>query len=102
MDYQCCMIKPVKLQVARYTADTVHKLYIPTTVTKLRALLEISNIFRWLVSNFTRMTSSLSKRLRKSQGKKLGSPTEEKLNALETLKEKRISLPVFTVPKTNG
>lgn len=100
--YSSHVINSEKLEVAKHKAVAIRKLQIPTTVTKLRSSLIPCNVFRIFLPNFARIESLLSKCFCKSQDKELGPLTKEELTALETRKEKFISLPVITGPNNNG
>lgn len=101
IDYLGHAIKPGKLEAATHTVSAIRKLQIPTTVTDLISRLGVSNVFRQFLPSSARISSQLSKRLHKSQAKELASLIEEKLSTLETLKEKLLSPPVLTVPRSN-
>lgn len=52
------------------------------------------------MSNFSRITLSLSNHLRKSQGKELGSLSEENVGAVEAREQKLFSPLVLNMPKS--
>lgn len=66
IDYLGHVIKHRKLEVANHTADEIQNLQVQTTVNQLRTVLEICNVFRQSVSKFGRITSPLSKPLRRT------------------------------------
>lgn len=57
-------------------------------------------MFRRSLPNFTRITSPLSRRFKKSQAKDLRTTDEDDLQALDTLNETFVSPPIISLPKT--
>lgn len=96
------VIKPGRLKVANHATDAIRKLEVTTTVTERRSFLGLISVFRRFVSNFARIASAISERLKKTEDKELGPFNEEELDPLETVKEKLILPAVFTLPKRNG
>lgn len=81
------IIRPGRLKVANRTADPIHKLKTPTTVTGLRSFLGLYNLFRQFVSNFTRFPAFLSKCFKKTQSEDLRPLGQEELQALAALEK---------------
>lgn len=100
-DYLGHVINPVRLEVANQTTGAIRERKVRTTGEELCSYMRRRNVFRWFFPNFARFMSPLYKRLKKTQDRKLGPLNDEELTALETLKEKLISLPVFTMSKRN-
>lgn len=73
----------------------------PTRATQLHSL-ELRIAHRRFVSNFARIKSPLSKILTKTQDEELGPFHEHKLKALDSSKDKLISLPVLTLSEREG
>lgn len=90
-----------KVKVANHIVEDICRLQIPTLVTGLRLCIGLCNVSKRFLLNITRIESPLSKRLCRSQDKKLGPLTEEEETALYTLIEKLISRPVLTILKSN-
>lgn len=59
-------------KVVNHSADAAHKGNRPATITELRFVIELCNMFRRFVPNLARIVSPLSNRLEKSQTKSLG------------------------------
>lgn len=72
INYLRQFITPGLLEIANHTTDEIREGKIPTTVTKVRSFLGLCNVFRRFVTNFTRISSPLPRRLNKTQAKDLG------------------------------
>lgn len=69
-DYVGDIIKPGRPEVSSHAADAIHKLQLPTLVPLPLPLLERYDIFK-LFSNFDKITSTVSKRIKATQNPNL-------------------------------
>lgn len=97
-DYLGRVIHPRRLKIASHTTDTIRRLKVPTSSTKLRSFLVLSSVFRHFVPNFARLEAPLNKRLQKDQPVTFGTLNMEELASLNALKDALIVLPVQALP----
>lgn len=94
-DYLGHPIIPVPLEVAPEAKASIGKLKQPTNVTDLRSVLELCNVFRRFVANFSRISAALNRNLRKVKPTKFDTLSQEELKALAELQNKFTTPPVL-------
>lgn len=92
------MTTPQRLHIATRTIDAVRDLKFVTTLSGLRSLLELCNVYRRIAPNFSRMAAPLIKH------SKIGEPTAFELNdeeqqTIDALKKEPITPPVLALPR---
>ena len=99
VDYLGHVITPGKLRVATKASEAFRSFEYPKTLTQLRSFLGACNVFRRFVQNFAKIARPLTMLTRKDASPNFENPTDEELEAFETLKQRMTSPPVLALPR---
>lgn len=88
INYLCHVILPGGLEVSTPTIDTIRRHEYLTTMTELRSLLGLVNVFRHFVQNFHLFAGPLNRKLRKGQPQTFDGLSNNEITSSDTLKAK--------------
>ena len=101
VDYLGHMITPGKLSVATENTKSFAHAQFPRNTTQLRSFPGAANVYRRFVTGYSGITGPLNAMLREDAEPDWDSPTNDKLEAFETLKRKLVATPILGLPKAN-
>ena len=101
VDYLGHVISPGRLSVAAKNKDAIRDAVFPRTLTQVRSFLGACNVYRRFVKGFARIAKPLNDMLRKDATNDFDNPTEEQLEAFETLKKALVTPPILALPKVD-
>ena len=101
VDYLGHVITPGKLSVATENTKSFAHAQFPRNTTQLRSFLGAANVYRRFVTGYSGIARPLNAMLRKDAEPDWDSPTNDELEAFETLKRKIITPPIVGLPKAN-
>jgi hypothetical protein len=101
-DYLRHVIRPGKFAVAKKNTVALRNAPSPSTQTELRSVLGLCNVYRRFVSRFAAITAPLTSLLGKGTPPRLGTLSAQQINAFNTLRDKLLSPPVLSLPRTTG
>lgn len=102
IDYLGHVIRLKRLEIANHTAEAIHGLRPPTSLTELRSFLGLFNVSRRFVPKFARLAAPLNKRLRKDQPFTFGPLNREEMATLDVLKNALIFSPILAPHNSSG
>ena len=101
VDYLRDMITPGKLSVATEDTKSFPHAHFTRNTMQLRSFLGADNVYRRFVTGYSGIARPLNAMLRKDAEPDWDSPTNEELEAFETLKPKLVTPPILGLPKAN-
>ena len=101
VDYLGHVITPGKLSVATENTKSFEHAQFPRNTTQLRSFLGAANVYRRFVTGYSGIARPLNAMLRKDTEPDWDSPTNDELEAFETLKQKLVTPPILGLPKVN-
>ena len=99
--YLVHVITPGKLSVATENTKSFARAHFPRNNTQLRSFLGAANVYRRFVTGYSGIARPLNAMLRKDAEPDWDSPTNDELEAFETLKRKLVAPPILGLPKAN-
>lgn len=84
-------------KIAAHLTDAFKELKQPASITELCSFHGLDNLFRWFVTNFVLLASSLNRKLKNDQLTHVGVSSAEKLKAIHKLQYKLVSLPILAL-----
>ena len=101
VDYLGHLITPGKLSVATENTKSFAHAQFPRNTTQLRSFLGAANVYLRFVTGYSGIARPLNAMLRKDVDPDWDSPTNDELEAFETLKRKLFTPPILGLPKAN-
>ena len=101
VDYLGHVITPGKLSVATENTKSFAHAQFPHNTTQLRSFLGAANVYRRFVTGYSGIARPLNAMLRKDAEPDWDSPTNDEIDAFETLKRKLVTPPILGLPKAN-
>ena len=101
VDYLGHVITPGKLSVATENTKSFAHAQLPRNTTELSLFLRAANVYRRFVTGYSGIARPLNAMLRKDAEPDWDSPTNDELEAFETLKRKPAAPPILGLPKAN-
>ena len=101
VDYLGHVITPGKLSVATENTKSFVHTQFPRNTTQLRSFLGAGNVYLRFVTGYLGIARPLNAMLRKDAEPDWDSPTNDELEAFETLKRKLVTPPILGLPKAN-
>ena len=101
VDYLGHLISPRKLSVATENTKSFAHAQFPRDTTQFRSILGAANVYRRFVTVYSGIERPLNAMLRKDAEPDWDSPTNDELEAFETLKRKLVTPPILGLPKAN-
>ena len=101
VDYLGHVITPGKLSVATENTKSFAHSQFPRNTTQIRSFLGAANVYRRFVTVYSGIARPLNAMLRKDAEPHWDSPTNDELEAFETLKRKFVTPPILGLPKAN-
>lgn len=102
VEYLRNVIRPQKLESSTRTRDAITQAKPPTTQTRIRSFTGLSNVFRRLVTNFTRIATPVNRKLEKSQPFNFETLTDTKYASFEELEQRLVSPTILSLSEKDG